>query len=90
MINTRGKATLKYNIHEFTPYIQEFAKIDAVSNICTQIATEHNLVYGKDFAVGEMGIAEDGVQWVKIDFQKEEIAVLVRLRGLTTFKGITK
>ena len=40
---------VKYILAEFTPYTQEFAKIDAVANICTQIATTHDFEYGKEF-----------------------------------------
>ena len=75
---------VKYILAEFTPYTQEFAKIDAVANICTQIATIHGFEYGKEFGVGELGIDANGFQWVKIDFVDEETAMLVRLRGLAT------
>lgn len=78
---------VKYILAEFTPYTEEFAKIDAVANICAQIATTHNFEYGKEFGVGELGIDANGFQWVKIDFQNEETAMLVRLRGLQTLKG---
>lgn len=78
---------VKYILAEFTPYTQEFAKIDAVANICTQIAIEHKLEYGADFGVGELGIDANGQQWVKIDFREEETAMLVRLRGLKTVSG---
>lgn len=83
-------ATLRYMLADFTPYMQEFAKVDSVANICCQIATEHNLIYGRDFSVGEMGMDGTGAQWVKIDFKQEELAMIVRLRGLMTVKGITK
>lgn len=78
---------VKYILAEFTPYTQEFAKIDAVANICTQIATIHNLEYGKEFGVGELGVDANGFQWVKLDFVDEETAMLVRLRGLKTVSG---
>lgn len=78
---------VKYILAEFTPYTQEFAKIDAVANICTQIATIHGFEYGKEFGVGELGIDANGMQIVKIDFQDEETAMLVRLRGLKNTKG---
>ena len=78
---------VKYILAEFTPYTEEFAKIDAVANICTQIATVHGFEYGKECGVGELGIDGNGFQWVKIDFQDEETAMLVRLRGLRTVSG---
>ncbi len=75
---------------DFTPYMQNFAKVDAVANICCQIATDHKMIYGRDFSVGEMGVDGAGDQWVKINFEKEELAMIVRLRGLVTVRGITK
>lgn len=78
---------VKYILAEFTPYTQEFAKIDAVANICTQIATIHDFEYGKEFGVGELGVDANGFQWVKIDFQDEETAMLVRLRGIKKVSG---
>ena len=50
---------VKY-IQQSYPHTQEFAKIDAVANICTQIAIEHKLEYGVDFGVGELGIDANG------------------------------
>lgn len=84
---TQQLGYVKYILAEFTPYTQEFAKIDAVANICTQIATIHGFEYGNQFGVGELGIDANGFQWVKIDFVDEETAMLVRLRGLQTLKG---
>ena len=75
---------------DFTPYMQEFAKLDSVANICCQIATDHKLIYGRDFSVGELGVNGAGEQWVKINFKEEKLAMIVRLRGLMTIKGITK
>jgi len=75
---------------DFTPYMQEFAKLDSVANICCQIATNHGLIYGRDFSVGELGVNGAGEQWVKINFKEEKLAMIVRLRGLMTVKGITK
>ena len=78
---------VKYIIAEFTPYTNEFARLDAVANICTQIATIHGLEYGEEFGVGEVGVDANGMQMVKIDFVDEETAMLVRLRGLKTVGG---
>ena len=80
-------ASIKYMIVEFTPHKEQFGKIDAVANICSQIAVEHKLEYGHDFSIGELGIDEHGYQWVKVDFREEETAMLVRLRGLKTTSG---
>ena len=80
-------ANIKYMIVQFTNYNEQFGKIDAVANICSQIAVEHKLEYGHDFGIAELGIAEDGYQWVKVEFKEEETAMIVRLRGLKTVSG---
>lgn len=76
-------AFITYILVDYTPYTEEFAKIDSVANIVSQITLQHNLVYGKDFRVAELGIDSMGQQLVKIDFLSEEIAMLVKLKGLS-------
>lgn len=80
-------AFITYILVDYTPYTEEFAKIDSVANIVSQISIQHNLVYGKDFRVAELGIDSMGQQLVKIDFLDEELAMLIKLKGLNTVNG---
>lgn len=75
-------AFITYILVDYTPYTEEFAKIDSVANIVSQISVQHNLIYGQDFRIAELGIDSMGQQLVKIDFLDEELAMLVKLRGL--------
>lgn len=79
---TNYKAFITYILVDYTPYTEEFAKIDSVANIVSQISIQHNLVYRKDFHIAELGIDSMGRQLVKIDFLSEELAMLVKLKGL--------
>lgn len=73
--------SINYVVGMFTPFSEEFACYDALGNLVSQI-TEMGLKYGDDFAVGGKGIDSDGYQYLQIDFKTEELAMLVKLKGV--------
>jgi len=75
-------AFITYILIDYTQYTEEFAKIDSVANIVSQLTETYNLSYGKDFRVGELGIDGRGQQWVKIDFADEKLAMMIKLQGI--------
>lgn len=75
-------AHIIYNIVDYTEYTNEIARIDSVANITSQLTEKYDLIYGKDFKVGEIGVDERGYQWIKIYFADEKSAMMIKLQGI--------
>lgn len=75
---------LKYYVYDFSKHNSGFADVDAIGNLCSQIARNNNLVYGVDFELSDIAIEETGHRYISIAVRDEKMAMMIKLKGVTT------
>jgi hypothetical protein len=80
LINT-NKAIIKYYVDEYSDIPAQFATYDATANIASKLTAE-GLIYQEDFWIQEVYYRENGRQVVSFEFQDEQRAMLIKLKGI--------
>jgi hypothetical protein len=75
------KATIAYFTDEYSPKANTFATFDAIAHISGKL-TEEGLVYLDDYELSSVDYRYDGRQVITMKFRSEELAMLVKLRGI--------
>lgn len=76
-----------YQTFELTNITEgQFATMDAIANLSSQL-TQMGVIYEIDWKVAEVFYDQEGKQCINIEFKDEQVAMLVKLRGVKNTLG---
>ena len=64
----------------------QFATMDAIANLSSQL-TQMGVTYEVDWKVAEVFYDQEGQQCIDVEFKDEQVAMLVKLKGVRNTLG---